>query len=103
RPRMLAERPGGRHGAVSNATPEARLLAAGLALPPAPQPRGSYAPFCRCPSTDGLRMAMISGQTSRIDGGMLAGLCDAGVDLAAARHAARVAMLNGMAALRAAC
>jgi enamine deaminase RidA (YjgF/YER057c/UK114 family) len=88
---------------VSAASPEARLLAAGLALPAAPQPRGHYAPICCSPPLGALRMVMVSGQTCRVDGRALAGLCDAGSDLEAPRHAARVAMLNCIAALRAAC
>lgn len=88
---------------MSAASPEARLLAAGLALPAAPQPRGSYAPFCCSPPLGMLRIVMVSGQTCRVDGRALAGICDAGGDLAPARHAARIAMLNCIAALRAAC
>lgn len=83
-------------------TPEDRLAAAGLALPPAPQPRGSYAP-CHVHAVAGQRWVAVSGQTSRINGQALAGICEAGGDLQPARHAATVAMLNALAALRTAC
>ena len=45
----------------------------------------------------------MSGQTSRINGHPLAGICEEGRDLQPARHAATVAMLNTLAALRTAC
>ncbi len=83
-------------------TPEARLAAAGLVLPPAPQPRGSYAP-CHVHEVAGQYWVAVSGQTSRINGQALAGICDEGCDLKPARHAATVAMLNTLAALRTAC
>ncbi|EJE53760.1 putative translation initiation inhibitor, yjgF family [Acidovorax sp. CF316] len=83
-------------------TPEDRLAAAGLALPPAPQPRGSYAP-CHVHAVAGQHWVAVSGQTSRIAGQALAGICEAGGDLQPARHAATVAMLNTLAALRTAC
>ncbi|WP_420992304.1 RidA family protein [Cupriavidus sp. 30B13] len=79
-------------------TPEQRLAAAGHALPPAPAPRGAYAPF----SAAGEWVA-VSGQTSRRDGTALAGICRADADVAPARQAAQAAMLNALAALRAAC
>ena len=88
--------------AAHAATPEQRLAAAGLALPPAPQPRGSYAP-CHVHEIAGQRWVAVSGQTSRIDGKALSGICEADGDLEPARHAARVAMLNALAALRTAC
>lgn len=71
-------------------------------LPPAPQPRGSYAP-CHVHDVAGQHWVAVSGQTSRIDGKPLSGLCEADADLEPARHAARVAMLNALAALRTAC
>jgi len=83
-------------------TPEERLAAAGLALPPAPQPRGSYAP-CHVHAVADQRWVAVSGQTSRINGLPLAGACEAGGDLQPARHAAAVAMLNTLAALRTGC
>lgn len=45
----------------------------------------------------------VSGQTSRIAGQALAGICASDADLQPARHAATVAMLNALAALRTAC
>lgn len=83
-------------------TPEQRLAAAGLALPPAPQPRGSYAP-CHVHEVAGQYWVAVSGQTSRIAGQPLAGICASDADLEPARHAATVAMLNTLAALRTAC
>lgn len=70
----------------------------GLDLPPAPVPRGSYAPFC----TAGGWVA-ISGQTCRVNGIAMAGVCDSDTDLALPQQAARVAMRNTLAALQAAC
>ncbi len=87
----------------ASTSPEQRLAAAGLPLPPAPQPRGSYAPCHVHDAAPGQRWVAVSGQTSRIDGKPLAGLCEADADLEPARHAARVAMLNALAALRTAC
>ncbi|CAN7423343.1 RidA family protein [Acidovorax sp. LjRoot66] len=83
-------------------TPEERLAAAGLVLPPAPQPRGSYAP-CHVHEVAGQCWVAVSGQTSRIAGQALAGICASDADLQPARHAATVAMLNALAALRTAC
>lgn len=83
-------------------TPEERLAAAGLVLPPAPQPRGSYAP-CHMHELAGLRWVAVSGQTSRIAGQPLAGICESDADLEPARHAATVATLNTLAALRMSC
>lgn len=83
-------------------TPEERLATAGLVLPLAPQPRGSYAP-CHVHEAAGQHWVAVSGQTSRIDGQALAGICEEGRDMAPARHAATVAMLNTLAALRTAC
>ncbi len=82
--------------------PEERLAAAGLVLPPAPQPRGSYAP-CHVHAIAGQHWVAVSGQTSRVDGQPLAGMCLADGDLEPVRHAARVAMLNALSALRTAC
>ncbi|MGO4329090.1 RidA family protein [Cupriavidus sp. 2TAF22] len=83
---------------MTTLTPEARLAAAGHVLPPAPQPRGAYAPFNVAGDWIG-----ISGQTSRRDGVAMAGMCRADADVEPARQAAQVAMLNALAALRAAC
>jgi len=70
----------------------------GLDLPPAPVPRGSYAPSCTAGG-----WVVISGQTCRVDGIAMAGACDAATDLALPQEAARVAMRNTLAALKAAC
>lgn len=69
-----------------------------LKLPPAPVPRGGYAPFCQAGG-----WVAISGQTCRIDGIAMSGVCNAATDLALPQEAARVAMLNALAALKAAC
>jgi enamine deaminase RidA (YjgF/YER057c/UK114 family) len=87
----------------ASTSPEQRLAAAGLVLPPAPQPRGSYAPCHVHEVAPGQRWVAVSGQTSRFDGKPLSGICEADADLEPARHAARVAMLNALAALRTAC
>lgn len=83
-------------------TPEERLAAASLVLPPAPQPRGSHAP-CHVHEAADQHWVAVSGQTSRIDGQALAAICASDADLQPARHAATVAMLNTLAALRTAC
>ena len=83
-------------------TPAERLATAGLVLPLAPQPRGSYAP-CHVHEVAGQCWVAVSGQTSRISGQALAGICESDADLQPARHAATVAMLNTLAALRSAC
>jgi enamine deaminase RidA (YjgF/YER057c/UK114 family) len=83
-------------------TPEERLATAGLVLPLAPQPRGSYAP-CHVHEAAGQLWVAVSGQPSRIDGHPLAGICASDADLQPARRAATVAMLNTLAALRTAC
>lgn len=51
----------------------------------------------------GQHWVAVSGQTSRIDGQALAGICESDADLQPARRAATVAMLNTLAALRTAC
>ena len=80
-------------------TPEERLAAAGFHLPPAPQPRGSYAPY-HAFETAGHRWVAISGQTSRVNGTAITGICEVGCDLELPRAATAVAMLNSLAALR---
>lgn len=87
---------------MSHASPEARLAAAGFALPSAPVPRGMYAPSCMVSGQEG-RWIAISGQTCRQDGIAIAGICHGEYDVADARLAAEVAMLNALAALRDAC
>jgi enamine deaminase RidA (YjgF/YER057c/UK114 family) len=87
---------------VNAASPEELLAATGFMLPAAPGPRGHYAPFCIRPLGT-QRLVCVSGQTCRVDGHAIAGICDADGEIEQARHAARIAMLNVLAALRAAC
>jgi enamine deaminase RidA (YjgF/YER057c/UK114 family) len=79
-----------------------RLQAAGHHLPVPPQPRGLYAPACRMPLHAGCAWIHVAGQTCRVEGVALAGLCCSDADLAPAAHAAQVAVLNALAALDAA-
>jgi enamine deaminase RidA (YjgF/YER057c/UK114 family) len=83
-------------------TPEQRLASAGWTLPAPATPRGHYAPYHRHTAA-GLHWVAISGQTSRIQGQPLVGRCEPHADLQPAQHAARVAALNSLAALQAAC
>ncbi|MGO4152407.1 hypothetical protein [Cupriavidus sp. YAF13] len=78
---------------MSHASPEARLAAAGFALPSAPVLRGMYAPSCMVSGQEG-RWIAISGQTCRQDGIAIAGICHGEYDVADARLAAEVAMLR---------
>lgn len=80
----------------------ARLQAAGHSLPAPPQPRGLYAPACRMPLDAGCAWVHVAGQTCRVEGVALAGLCRGDADLAPAARAAEVAALNALAALQAA-
>jgi enamine deaminase RidA (YjgF/YER057c/UK114 family) len=77
--------------------PSERLRALGLELPAAPEPRGSYRPVV----LDG-RHAYVSGQLA-MEGGVLVapGKVDAQVPIAEARRAARLATLQGLAAVAA--
>ncbi len=84
-------------------TPEQRLAAAGHCLPATPRPRGHYAPFHLLALSDGRRQLVVSGQTSRVEGVAIAGICAPGQSLEPARTAARVAVLNLLAAVAAAC
>lgn len=84
-------------------TPEQRLRAAGYHLPPPPQPRGAYAPSHVAPLPGGGQFLSVSGQTCRVNGVAIAGLCAPGASLAPAQEAATVAMLNVLAAVAAAC
>ncbi|QHI98443.1 RidA family protein [Xylophilus rhododendri] len=88
---------------MSPSTPEQRLAAAGHRLPAPPRPRGDYAPFHLQPLPGGGRQLTISGQTCRIDGMAIVGRCMPGDSLEPARAAARVAMLNVLAAVQSAC
>ncbi|MDM0072580.1 RidA family protein [Variovorax sp. J31P207] len=88
---------------MSTTTPEQRLAAAGHRLPAPPQPRGSYAPFHLQTMPGGGRLLTVSGQTCRIDGVAISGACTPGASLEPACAAAKVAMLNLLAAVAAAC
>ncbi|SEL04742.1 Enamine deaminase RidA, house cleaning of reactive enamine intermediates, YjgF/YER057c/UK114 family [Variovorax sp. YR750] len=88
---------------MSTITPEQRLSAAGHQLPAAPQPRGHYAPFHLRSLQDGSRHLTVSGQTCRVEGLALAGICAPGLPLEPARAAAQVAMRNVLAVVAAAC
>lgn len=85
-------------GPVS-ATPEARLAAAGLPLPASPMPRGAYAPWHAVSLGDAV-MVHVSGQTCRVNGVAMQGVCKGPEDVPPAREAAQIAMLNCLAALR---
>ncbi|WP_326542118.1 RidA family protein [Pseudorhodoferax sp.] len=79
----------------------ARLHAAGHRLPAPPLPRGLYAPSCRMPLDAGRAWVHVAGQTCRVEGVALAGLCSGEADVAPAARAAEVAVLNALAALHA--
>lgn len=87
----------------STSTPEERLLIAGYCLPPPPQPRGAYAPHHVVPLPGGGKLLTISGQTCRVNGMAITGLCAADAVLETARKAATIAMLNVLAAVATAC
>ncbi len=92
----------------NNLSPEERLLQRGFTLPAAPSPRGHYAPYCDLPMASLVpnatgQLVFVSGQTCRVDGQAIRGISETLDTLEDARHAARVAMLNSLAALRAAC
>ena len=80
-------------------SPESRLAAAGFALPASPVPRGTYSPWHASPLGDAT-LVHVSGQTCRVNGVALQGICRGSGDVAPARAAAQVALLNGLAALR---
>ncbi|WP_232834400.1 RidA family protein [Rhodoferax ferrireducens] len=75
------------------------LVQHGLELPPAPHARGAYAPFCEV-ALGTKHVVFVSGQTCRIGGKALQGISEGVENLEEARNAARVAMLNCLAALR---
>ncbi|MGO4303403.1 RidA family protein [Cupriavidus sp. RAF12] len=87
---------------MTKETPEQRLAAAQFALPPAPTPRGDYAPYCAI-TPGGLQWVSVAGQVSRQDGVPMSGQCRTDDDIAPAGRAAEVAMRNALAALQAAC
>ncbi|MBO9643249.1 MAG: RidA family protein [Pseudacidovorax sp.] len=88
---------------MTDRTPEQRLEQAGFKLPAAPQPRGNYAPYCIQPMPGGARHLSLSGQTCRVEGVAIAGICMPGEPLEPARHAARIAALNLLAVIASAC
>ncbi len=97
---------------MSATTPQQRLEQAGYRLPPVPQPRGHYAPFHLSPLHEGAtetkgsqasQRLTVSGQTCRIDGVAVAGVCAPGGPLEPMLAAAETAMLNLLAAVAAAC
>jgi len=88
---------------ISKSTLEQRLVAAGYALPAPPKPRGAYAPFHVQVMSSSSRRLTVSGQTCCIDGVAIAGCCAPGNSLEPACAAAKVAMLNVLAAVAPAC
>lgn len=86
-------------GVVSTATPDERLRAVGMTLPPAPTPKGNYAPTCVVPLGGDRHWVHVSGQTCRVDGLALAGRCRDDGDVLEAAQAAEVAALNALSAL----
>ncbi len=79
-------------------TPEDRLAQAGLTLPPAPAPVGSYVPFVRTGN-----LVFTSGQLPMREGKLVAeGRVGAEVSVEAAAEAAKVAVLNALAQVAAA-
>jgi len=76
-------------------TPSERLRALGLRLPPAPEPKGSYAPVVSEPGR-----AYVSGQIVSRDGATASpGLVDRDVSAATAKQLAGEATLQGLSAL----
>lgn len=79
-------------------TPEARLAALGITLPPAPAPAASYVPAVRTGS-----LVFVAGQVAVGDQGLLAtGKVGGGIALDVAAACARQCALNILAQLRAA-
>ena len=75
--------------------PLSRLRALGLELPASPRPQGWYAPVTRAGG-----LVFVSGQLPLKDGVVaVAGTVGAGVSLETAREAARLCLLNVLAAL----
>lgn len=80
---------------ASRPDPHARLRALGLALPPPPAPKGWYVPVAVTGT-----LAFVSGQLPLRDGTVaVTGTVGAGVAVEAAREAARLCLLNVLAAL----
>jgi enamine deaminase RidA (YjgF/YER057c/UK114 family) len=76
-------------------TPTERLRELGIALPPPPQPAGTYRPAV----VDG-KYAWVSGQTPHVDGKLLhPGVVGRDVDFPQAKEAAERAALQGLSAL----
>lgn len=79
-------------------TPRERLLAKGLTLPPPPQPLGAYVPAVRAGD-----LLFLSGMLPLRDGRpVYTGTIGLDLDLATARSAAILALLNGLSAAEAA-
>lgn len=77
--------------------PEQRLEELGLLMPPPPAPMAAYVPAVRTGD-----LVFVSGQGPLAEGRLVAqGKLGADVDVAAGAEAARVACLNGLAALKA--
>src|SRR4051794_20911747 len=79
-------------------TPEARLAALDIALPPPVPPGANYVPFVRVGD-----LVHISGQVSLDAGGGIRGVVGVDLDLAQAQAAARLCGINLLTQLRAAC
>ncbi len=74
-------------------TPEQNLLKAGLALPEAPMPVGSYVPWVRTGD-----LVFVSGQIPTKEGKLVAaGKVGGGITIEQASEAARIAVLNCLA------
>jgi enamine deaminase RidA (YjgF/YER057c/UK114 family) len=77
-------------------TPESRLAAMGVTLPPAPRPVAAYVPFVRTGN-----LVFVSGQIPMKDGALMTtGRVPDQVDLATAVACARQCALNGLAVVR---
>ena len=74
-----------------------RLAMLGLVLPPAPAPVGNYVAHARAGN-----LLFISGQLSRGDDGIIAGVLGGGLDVARGQAAARLCALNILAQAKAA-
>ncbi|MEM7657129.1 MAG: RidA family protein [Bacteroidota bacterium] len=78
-------------------TPESRLAALGLSLPPAPEPGGVYQPIVEYQG-----LLYVSGHVPvRLDGSVITGTVGADMDLQEARLAAQQAGLTLLASLKA--
>ena len=89
-------------GLRHHASVEARLAAAGFALPPPSTPRGKYSPYHAHVWQDTVFVSL-SGQGSRSEGRPVAGCSRPGDPLQPAQAACGLAALACLAALKAAC